>query len=32
MIEEDLEKSEERSGTATAKLAEASQAADEANR
>ena len=32
MIEEDLERSEERSGTATTKLAEASQAADEANR
>lgn len=32
MIEEDLERSEERSGTATSKLAEASQAADESNR
>lgn len=32
MIEEDLERSEERSGQAQSKLAEASQAADEAKR
>lgn len=32
MIEEDLERSEERSTTATQKLAEASQAADESKR
>lgn len=31
-IEEDLERSEERLGTATTKLAEASQAADESSR
>ena len=32
LIEEDLERSEERLNTATAKLAEASQAADESSR
>lgn len=32
MVEEDLERSEERSGTAAMKLAEASHAADEASR
>lgn len=32
LLEEDLERSEERLATATAKLAEASQAADESER
>lgn len=32
LLEEDLERSEERLGTATAKLSEASQAADESER